>query len=88
MTTRKALSIAMKNPTFIMHHDKVHKVVNYLKANPRAHVARVERLIFIVDGEYFYYGFNGREVEFGKYNYHTSLWLAEQGKGLLIREPY
>lgn len=88
MPFEKAFIIAMKNPTFAAHFNKVTMAHNRFKANPTARGEKVDRLIFIVDGEYFYYGFDGFEIVQGKLKWFVAEWMAEQGKGLLIREPY
>lgn len=88
MTFNKAFIIASKNPTFCVHLNKVTKAYERFKANPSVRGEKVDRLIFIVDGEYFYYGFNGIEIEQGKLKWFVAEWMAERGKGLLIRDPY
>ena len=86
MTAKKAAQIAMCNPDFVKHHTKVQAANIQYAINPDK-AEKTACLMFWVDGECFYYGFDGCEVKLGKYGRTKANWLAEQGYGLVIRNP-
>lgn len=84
MTARKAASIAMCNPEFVKHHTAVQAANIQAAINPNGNYATAT-LCFIVDGEYFVYGFDGCEVVLCKSNKTSSKYFEDRGIGLLIR---
>lgn len=87
MTAKQAVKIAMENPAFVAHHTKVQAANIRFAQNPESFVEKTGCLMFWVDGECFFYGFDGCQVKLGKYSTIKANWLAEKGYGLVIRNP-
>ena len=79
MTTNNAFRIAMKNEEFVKHHEKVQRYAE----EHREHNGPC--LVFVVDDEYFYYGYDGCEVVKGKYRPKVADRFRKDGFGLVIR---
>lgn len=86
MTAKNAVKIAMENPEFVKHHTAVQAANIQFAINPHAAKA-TGCLMFWVDGECFYYGFDGCNIQLGKYSKIKANWIAEHGYGLIIRNP-
>ena len=84
MTFKKAFQIATNHPGFQNH------VRSVAEAEARAAIFPEETsttpcLVFVVDDEYFYYGFDGCEIQKGKYSPEAAARCRENGFGLPIR---
>ena len=84
MTAKKAALIAMSNKEFVEHHTAVQTANIQFAFNPNA-ARSTSCLAFIVDGEYFVYGFDGCEVVLKKASPKATRKFKEYGIGLFIR---
>ena len=77
MTITKAFSIAMKNPVFNRHYHNVMEA--------KANGTQSSCMIFAIDGECFYYGFDGVKLQKGKHTEKQSAYLLIHGMAYIIR---
>ena len=84
MTFKKAYQIAMNHPGFRNHVNTVTAATIQAAINPEA-TNTTPCLVFIVDDEYFYYGFDGCEIQKGKYSPKAAARFRDNGFGLPIR---
>lgn len=91
MEFHEAYSIAIRRSSeFIRHATLVNESSNlYNMMDPASVNAYIvvpsTLLVFSVDDEYFYYGFNGKKIEMGKCNEHVSRFYRKTGFGLKVR---
>ncbi len=84
MTARQAFKIAMSNPEFLAHHKIVKNAEIQYKVFPLA-AKKTRCLHFWVDGEAFYYGFDGCEIQLGKHSKSFTLRVDPKEYGIVIR---
>lgn len=84
MTTREAFKIAMSNTEFQAHHKAVKNAEKQYMVFPLA-AKKTRCLHFWIDGEAFYYGFDGCETQLGKHSKSFTQHVDPNEYGIIIR---
>lgn len=77
MTFKEALIIARDNEIFRKHFDEV--------MTAKFHKIPTACMVFAVDGECFYFGFDGVDLSKGKHTEKRSRQLIDRNEALIIR---
>ena len=77
MKVKDAIAVAMGNEEFVKHFNFVAKCIELGETSPC--------LVFVVDGEFFGYGFDGFKLYQHKYSEKASNRFSKKHFGLVIR---